>query len=158
MGAMLAVAVASGPSGAQSLALTYRLESTAEPAQHVPSTLSRCAGFGWLTSFESCGRDLIARILPGRSDARPQPEQTDELPDLGAPVPQPYLKSAGGRDAMAGNGRTPDLMLRLGSKYRFKSSEDRTWESYRFTDANYESHIKNNSHKAVGVELLVPFH
>ena len=152
---ILAALVAGAPAGAQSLALSYKLEPKNEPVREAPSVLGRCAGFNWLTALETCGRDLIARVLPARSEAHFAPAA--ELPDLGAPTPSRFLRSSGGRDALIGNARAPDLMLRLGSKYRFKSTEDGTWEWYRFHDIAYESYIKNNSFKAVGVELLVPF-
>ena len=61
--------------------------------------------------------------------------------------------SAGGREALIGSTRTADILFRLGSKYRANANDD----AYKFTDANYESHVQNNGHKAVRVELLVPF-
>ncbi|HYC49235.1 MAG TPA: hypothetical protein VED01_27475 [Burkholderiales bacterium] len=152
---VLAAAITSGPAVAQSLALTYKLEPKSEPAREAAAPFGRCAGFNWLTALETCGKDLIARILPPRSEAHFAP--VTELPDLGTPAPHRFLKSSGGREALIGNARAPDFMLRLGSKYRFKSTEDGTWEWYRFHDITYESYIKNNSFKAVGVELLVPF-
>ena len=51
---------------------------------------------------------------------------------------------------MDGSSRSADLSLRIGSKHRFKNEES-------FTDTVYQNHVSNNGHKAVGVELLVPF-
>lgn len=153
IGALLTIC-ASAPAAAQSLAMTYRLEPQSHKAQQAPSSVPRCAGFEWLAAIEACGRDLLARIRPTRVEAAPAQTQ---LPDLGSPVPERLLRSAGGREASIGSARSADLMFRFGSKYRFKDNEDATWEWYRFTDANYESFVKNHAHKAVAVELLVPF-
>ena len=47
--------------GAQSLALSYKLDVNANTVQPAPA-VSRCAGFNWVTSMGSCGRDLLARL------------------------------------------------------------------------------------------------
>jgi hypothetical protein len=84
--------------------------------------------------------------------------RADELPALGGGAPeQRYLRSAGGRDALIGSSRTADLLLKFGSKHRLRSSEEGGWDWYRFTDTTYQTHLQNNGHKALGVELLVPF-
>ena len=154
--ALLAALIASGPAAAQSLTLSYKLESRSEPPREAPAPIGRCAGFNWLTAIEACGRDLLARIVPPRGEAQPAPSAQSEVPELGAAVPYNFPRSSG---AVVGNARAPapDVMLRLGSKARMRANEDGTWDQHRFTDMNYESYVRNNSLKAVGVELHVPF-
>ena len=169
----------SASSGAQQM--SYQLLGIkAEPAAQAPSPANRCAALNWVSSIGACGRDLLAKIAPrlerARTDAleaagsaveaplaaigipvarravdpAPRAEALGavELPTLGTSEPR-YLRSAGGREALIGS-RSADLSLRIGSKHRFKSEES-------FTDTVYQNHVSNNGHKAVGVELLVPF-
>lgn len=128
--------------------------------------MNRCAGFNWMSSIGACGRELFARITPPRapdgvySKVSFEPAEVAAVPDLpalGGYTPEPRIRSAAGREALIGSTRSADLMLRLGSKYRFKGAEDGGWDIYKFTDMRYENHVQNNGHKAVGVELLVPF-
>jgi hypothetical protein len=56
----------------------------------------------------------------------------------------------------AAAGRAPDVSLRFGSQNRLRVLEE-SREAARFTDMGYESHVQSNAHKAVGIELLVPF-
>jgi hypothetical protein len=145
------------PAQAQSLALTYKLEARSDTGQHAPGAVNRCAGFNWMTSIGACGRELLTRISqPVTADglysggAVFEPAEVAGVPDLpspGALALEPRLRSAGGSTRM------PDVLFRLGSRYRANSNDD----AYKFTDANYESHVHNNGHKAVRVELLVPF-
>ena len=151
------------PAFPQSLALTYKLDPRAETLPQAPSTVNRCAGLNWMTSIGACGRELFARVAPLRSaDSKAHALEPTEvaavpdLPSLGVQPAEPRVRFVGGREAVIGSSRTADLMLRLGSKYR-SAVEDSGWNAYKFTDMNYESHVQNNGHKAVGVELLVPF-
>ena len=147
-----------GPAAAQSLSMSYDLASRSAPARETALPIARCAGFNWLTSLEACGRDLVARIVPSRGDASPSHYSAgSDLPDLGSPGPERSLRSSGGREALIGNAKAPDILLRLGSKVRMRTNEEGNWEWYKFTDVNYEQHVRNNPLKAVGVELLVPF-
>jgi hypothetical protein len=154
------------PTSAQSLALSYKLDPHAEALPQAPSPVSRCAGLNWVTSIGACGRELFSRVAPTRSAdgvyARSNSYEPTEvavapdLPSLGAQPAEPRVRSVGAREPLIGSSRTADLMLRLGSKYR-RALEESGWNAYKFTDMNYESHVLNNGHKAVGVELLVPF-
>jgi hypothetical protein len=128
--------------------------------------MNRCAGFNWMTSIGACGRELFARVSPrlgegvysraGEPDAG-DPAPSPGLPSLGSLVPEPRIRSAGGREALIGSTRTADLLFRLGSKYRVRGNDDGGLDAYKFTDTNYETHVQNKGFKAVGVELLVPF-
>ena len=167
--AVLAAAVAAAvvPASAQSLALTYKLDARPYAGEHAPEAINRCAGFNWMTSIGACGRELFGRVAPQRaaegiytrSNAFDPTDVTavPDLPSLGANAPDPRVRPAGGRDALIGSTRSADLLLRLGSKHRSKGSEESGWDVYKFTDMKYETHVQNNGHKALGVELLVPF-
>lgn len=165
----------------QSLSLSYKLDVRAEAAQPV-AAVNRCAGFHW-ASLAGCGRDLLARIAPlaeravravspstdgavivdatGSTSAASVENvamRGDDLPMLGGGAPeQRYVRAAGGREALIGSSRTADLLLKFGSKHRLRSSEEGGWDWYRFNDTTYQTHLQNNGHKALGVELLVPF-
>ena len=147
--AALSAVVVGAPAFAQSLALSYGLERRAEATQQSTSTVNRCAGFNWVNAIEACGRDLLARVLPARGEVASVP--ASELPALGPHVAETRAV------AVPGAGRTADVLFRFGSKHRFKSNDDSTWDGYRFKDVNYESYVKNHGHKAVAVELHVPF-
>ena len=127
--------------------------------------MSRCAGFNWMTSIGACGRELFARISLPRIDGADssgsvfEPSEVAAVPDLptlGTSAPR-IIRSASGKEAPTGNARSPDLTFRVGSKGRPRGSDDSGWDIYKFTDTTYETHVQNNGHKAVGVELLVPF-
>ena len=167
------------------LALSYGLEARAETAKPAPSAVTRCTGVTWMAAINACGRELLARIAPvgealtkavvsssdvpptgwmvmGIAPAEPSPARSDsaDLPALGATggTPEPrYVRSAGGREALIGSSRTADLLLRVGSRNRIRNNEEGGWDMYRFQDNGYQTHLQNNGHKALGVELLVPF-
>lgn len=157
---LLAAAV---PAHAQ-LALSYKLEMGSPRVVQADTAVSACAGFNWLASIGNCGRELFTRIAQN-----PKPENLavyepvpvagqTELPELGQPEFMPrLLRAAGGREALLANSRTADLLLRVGSKFRLRGSDEGGWEWYRFTDTTYDNYVKSNGHKALGVELLVPF-
>ena len=153
------------PGFAQSLALTYKLvDARPDTTQQAPTAMNRCAGFNWMISIGACGRELLTRIAPARGTEGYYSAATviesvataPDLPSLGTSVAEPRVRSVGGREAVIGSTRSADVLLRLGSQYRLKGNEE-GMNAYKFTDANYESHVQNNGHKAVGVELLVPF-
>ncbi len=87
--------------------------------------------------------------------------RSEALAAIESPAPGPrepgYVRSTSVRDAQAGSSRSPDLLLRIGSKHRFRGNEEAGWDWYRFSDTVYQNHVQNNGHKAVGVELMVPF-
>lgn len=157
--ALLACAI---PAHAQ-LSMSYKLDVRSDRAEQQADVVSRCAGVNWMTSIGACGRELFTRIASGvRAEGsamlEPAAAFVAELPELGGTARDLRIfRPGGGREALLATSKTADLLLRLGSKYRVRSSEEGGWEYYRFTDANYESHVKANAHKAVGVELLVPF-
>lgn len=164
------------------LAMTYQiLGIRAETAKPAPTAENRCAALTWVASIGACGRDLLAKILPRTERAARQPENegeqsasasdtavaterrvaaspaprsdvvaTVELPALGSVEPR-AARAAPASDALLGSNRSADLLLRVGSKHRYNANDE------RFTDANYQAHVQNNSHKTLGVELLVPF-
>jgi len=79
------------------------------------------------------------------------------LPVLRSPTPETGpVRIAGSKEALLGNSKTVDLMFRFGTKYRLRTG-DEGWDVYKFSDAAYENRVQNNQ-KAVGVELLFPFH
>lgn len=164
------------------LAMTYQiLGIKAETAKPAPTAENRCTALTWVASIGACGRDLLAKILPGTDrTARAQSSESDDgaavsdsgasserrvvadsgrsrsdvvatvqLPTLGSP--ERVARAAPTRDALLGSNRSADLLLRVGSKHRHNANDE------SFTDANYQAHVQNNSHKTLGVELLVPF-
>lgn len=160
------------------LSMTYQLLGIkAETAKPAATSENRCAALTWVTSIGACGRDLLAKILPrteriahapsGEDDASAAASDTRVATEPGLPrsdvvatMQLPTLVSAQQpraartplmRDALLGSNRSADLLLRVGSKHRYSPSEE------SFTDANYQAHVQNNAHKALGVELLVPF-
>lgn len=158
--AMLTIAT---PAHAQ-LALSYKLDVGTPRAEQPEVVVSPCAGLNWMTSIGACGRELLARVAhAGRPDNlavfEPAPGSAQsELPDLGRPEREPrFLRSAGGKEALVANSKTADFLLRIGSKFRLRGADEGGWEWYRFSDVNYDNHVKVNGHKSVGVELLVPF-
>lgn len=165
------------------LSMTYQLLGIKpEAAKPAPTAANRCAALTWVASIGACGRDLLAKIAPriertaraqadggedsaGVADSSVSNERrvaadpavsrsdtvaTVQLPTLGS-VESRVVRAAPGRDAMLGNNRSADLLLRVGSKHRYSPNDE------SFTDANSQAHMQNNAHKALGVELLVPF-
>jgi hypothetical protein len=155
------------PASAQSLALTYKIDARPSAAEHAPVTMNRCAGFNWMSSIGACGRELLTRVTPqrvadgisARMNAFDPTEvaAVPDLPSLGGHAPEARARSAAGRETLLGSTRSADLLLRLGSKNRSKGTEDSGWDMHKFTDMKYETHVQNNGHKALGVELFVPF-
>ena len=167
----------------QTLTLSYKLDVKRDAVQPAPALFTRCAGFNWVASVGACGRDLLARIAPVAerlAKAVPLPGDTDTASTAPAPAAETTLA---GTDAapparleapelplgltppdttrtlrpVTASSRAPDLLLRLGSRHRIKSNEEGALEGGRFLDTTYQSHLYNNGHKALGVELLVPF-
>lgn len=165
------------------LSMTYQLLGIkVENAKPAPTSVNRCAALTWVASIGACGRDLLAKIVQSAERAprpqasedeestpaagtsvsterrvaadpavlRPEVYATVELPTLGSSEPRAVRAGHGG-EALLGSNRSADLLLRVGSKHRFSAHDE------SFTDANYQAHMQNNAHKALGVELLVPF-
>ena len=166
------------------LALSYGLEARGEAAKPAPALVTRCTGFNWMAAVNACGRELLSRIAPageaisravvsssdtppagwmvmGVAPAEPAPARSDSEPlALGATsaaAESRYVRSAGGRETLIGSSRTADLLLRVGSRTRIKNNEESGWDTSRFNDTGYQTHLQNNGHKALGVELHVPF-
>jgi hypothetical protein len=161
LGAAFAVLVACATSANAQLAMSYKLDVRSERAEQQAVTVNRCTAFNWMTSIGACGRELFSRIAQvGRPDGATYEAVTSgvELPELGGPVRDfRLLRSGGGKEALIASSKTAELLVRVGAKMRVRNNDDGGWEYYRFTDAKYESHVKANAHKAVGLELLVPF-
>lgn len=158
--ALLAIAM---PAQAQ-LALSYKLDVRNSRTEQPEVVMSPCAGLNWMTAIGACGRELLTRVA---HSARPDnlavfepaavPAVAD-LPELGRPEREPrLLRSGGGKEALLATSKTADLLFRFGSKFRMRGNEEGGWEWYRFSDTTYDNHVKQNGHKSVGVELLVPF-
>jgi hypothetical protein len=79
----------------------------------------------------------------------------DELPLLGSAEADARLPRLDGSKDLTGNLKTFDANFRFGSRYRFKSADDRSGP-YKLTDVAYESRVQNNM-KVLGLELLFPF-
>jgi hypothetical protein len=148
----------------QSLALSYKLDVGSAPVAAAP-VVSRCAGLNWVTSLGACGRDLLARISGSATHDGPRgadgPAAFEAaVPNAAAPMfempNEKLLRSAGGKDSLIANSRPVEMLLRLGSKYRVRGA-DEGWEYYRFTDIAQEMRRHSSAHKAVALELLVPF-
>lgn len=160
--ALGALSTAAGSAHAQ-LAMSYRLEVRPDAAQQAPAIVNRCAGFNWMSSIGACGRELLARVTAGgRSDSEatfePGPVAAmPDLPTLGAPASEPRVQRPAGGETLISSSKTADLLFRFGSKYRLKNSEESGWMRHRFRDTTYDNYVEANGHKAVGVELLVPF-
>lgn len=165
------------------LSMTYQLLGIkVESAKPAPTPANRCAALTWVSSIGACGRDLLAKIAPrtdrtsrlpadGNEDgtavadssvsterrvaadpaaSRSEVVATVQLPALSSAEPR-ALRAAPAREALLGSNRSADLLLRVGSKHRQNPNDE------SFTDANYQAHLQNNAHKALGVEILVPF-
>ena len=161
LAAIALLLIAAAPAHAQ-LALSYKLEVRNPRVEQPESVVSPCAGLNWVTAIGACGRELFSRVSQG-----PRPENLavfepapvaalPELPELGRPEPR-LLRAGGGKEALIANSKAADLLLRFGSKFRTREGSDGGWEWYRFTDTTYDTYVKTNGHKALGVELLVPF-
>lgn len=148
-----------------SLSLSYSL---AGPPAAVPlktAAMPRCDGLNWVASIAACGREWVSTLAERVSVApavvaRTAREAAEiDLPELGDAPPEPRsLRAGGGREALLGKSGTADVLVRIGSRYRFRNAEEGGWEYYRFTDTTYQTHLHNKGHKALGLELLVPFH
>ena len=161
----------------QPLSLSYNLDVRSDPVQSAPSLVNRCSGFQWVGSIGTCGRELLASIgpaaerltksvvtaVPGEGEgatthaAAPVEVGPTRLePAESASAAEPRYRGLPGRETLIGS-RTADLLLRLGSMYRFRNNEEAGWDSHRFTDTTYQSHLQNKGYKALGLELHVPF-
>lgn len=164
LAAALAALLAVATSTHAQLAMSYKLDVRTQRAEQPRVVVNRCAGLNWMTSIGACGREVLSKIAhAARSDsaasfeAAPVPT-TGGLPELGTPERAPrLLRSGGGREGLLASSKTADLLLRVGSKLRLRGNDEGGLEWYRFTDTTYENHVKNNGHKAVGVELFLPF-
>ena len=151
--ALFAAAVISGmaaPVCAQSLSLSYSLEGSPEAVQQRPAAVPRCAGFKWVTQFETCGRDLFARLAPGALADPAVPATADPI----EPKRETASSDLPSREAARFPARETDLALKLGGP---RGADDAASRASRFTDTKYEMYRQSNGHKIVGVELLVPF-
>lgn len=163
LGAAFAALIALAMPAQAQLALSYKLDVRGQRTEQAEVAVSPCAGFNWMTAIGVCGRELLARVAHA---ARPENTAVFEpagapwgadLPELGKPERDPrVLRSGGGREA-GGTSKTADLLFRFGSKFRTRGNDESGWETHRFTDTTYDNYVKQNAHKAVGVELLVPF-
>ena len=165
------------------LSMTYQiLGINAEAAKPAPTVADRCSPLTWVASLGACGGSLAEDTPQSARAARADAERQDaplasardalaptrvasdpatprsvslapvELPSLGSnPEPRVARAASGRAETLLGSSRTADLLLRVGSKHRLRSNDE------SFTDANYQAHVQNNSHKALGVELMVPF-
>ena len=181
-----ALAAPAAPAGAQSLALSYKLDPVhAQQSAKTSPAVSRCAGLPWAVSLavpcivEATAVRLInavsalraemhvgedgqeaapspRRVVVGASSSAEVPAPRYELPALGSPAEARVVRAAGGREDYVANARGVDVNFRLGSKQRVRAAEE-GWEVYRFSDVTSENRIQSNSMKNIGVELLFPF-
>ena len=163
---LIGIGGAALPAGAQSLGLSYDLEVRRDSVERVALPSSQCSGLDWLNSFAPCARDGDPVLLSPAEETTAAPAAGMRRVTVGpggAAVP-----SAIPHQAFAGDGspdsrlrspngtRTPDVSLRFGSKNRpLLADEGR--DGARFIDAPYESYVHSNAHKAIGLEVLVPF-
>ena len=172
-------------SGAQSLSLSYKLESSKAASEpRTPPIVSRCSGLAWAAALVSgCARELrpahdeasvaIAGTAgPGEyrreavarraettepASAARDSSATSDLPALGSPAYDGrLLRIAGGKDALTAAARSVDLMFRFGTKYRMRSG-DTGLEVYKFLDVTQENRLQTGGLKNLAVELLFPF-
>ena len=164
------------------LSMSYQiLGIKSETAKPAPVPANRCGALTWLSSIGACGRDLLAKIAPSAERHPPalasEGEDSTAAADSGAATdrrvavdaglsrtdvvatiqlpalsPEDHaVRAAPAREALSGTSRSADLLLRVGSNHRVNPND------VTFTDANYQAHVQNNGHKALGVELLLPF-
>jgi hypothetical protein len=141
------------PAGAQSLALSYDLDVRKDTVERVSLPTYHCTGSDWLNSIASCARDGGAAESGAESPLRIRRVTVGASGDATAAIPHHALQA--GEDALNARRRTADVSLRFGSKNRLSSDETR--DVPRSVDAPYESYLHSNAHKAIGLELLVPF-
>jgi hypothetical protein len=146
--------------GAESLALTYALDVRKDAVEHVALPTRQCSGSDWLNAIAPCARDGAAALSSAEKNASvtaiSERRVTVGAAGYAAPAAIPHEALQAGDDALDSRRRTSDVSLRLGSKNRLVSAEERR-DMPRFVDAPSESYVHSNAHKAIGLELLVPF-
>jgi hypothetical protein len=149
------------PVDAQSLVLSYDLGVRRDVVERVALPADQCSGSDWLNAIASCARDGEAAALSSPEDSAAASTRGIRRVTVGAigqataaAIPHQALQA--GEDALDGRRRTADVSLRFGSKNRLLSPEENR-DMARFVDAPYESYLHSNAHKAIGLELLVPF-
>ena len=157
---VIGVSCVTVPAGAQSLALSYDLGVRADLVARVALPADQCSGSDWLNAIALCARDREAAALSSPEDNAAASARGSRRVSVGATGQAPAATIPqglqAGEDPLDGRRRTADVSLRLGSKNRLLSPEENR-DVGRFVDTPYERYLQNNAHKAIGLELLVPF-
>jgi hypothetical protein len=160
--AVIASPVLVGAANAQSLTLSYALQSPTTETRHAAIAAERCLGFSASLIVSMCrtaGWRISRSSSTGQSTfERPGGENVEDaslssagfLPVLGSSEPD-----AGQSRELSEGARAADLSFRLGSRYRRQMDAER--QLSKSTDVVSESRLQNNV-KALGIELQIPFH
>ncbi len=171
--------------GAQSLALSYKLDPIQSAASLTPTpVVDRCAGLSWAASLAAaCIPDGLKRVFApmlgepvftGASSvaaasgrlhgfvaalAAEGPLYAIELPVLGSPTDERLMRLASDTEVAAAS-KSGDPLFRFASKYRLGDrlgGIGETWSAYKFKDVTSENRTQATGVKAFAVELLFPF-
>jgi hypothetical protein len=156
---MIGVSWAAMPARAQSLALSYDMDVRRETVERVTLPNYQCSGSDWLSLIASCTRDREALSSPEESataQASGIRRVTVGAAGHAAPAAIPHQALQTADDASDLRRRAADVSLRIGSKNR-PIPTDESRDLPRFVDTPYENYLQSNAHKAIGLELLVPF-
>jgi hypothetical protein len=151
-----------GTASAQTLTLSYALQSPTMEARDSPITAERCLGFsaslivsicrtaGWGSSRTTSAVESPPERLSAENGENASPSSAGFLPVLGSSG----VDAAQSRE-LSEAARAADLSLRVGSRYRREIDAQR--QLSKSTDVVSESRLQNNV-KALGIELQIPFH
>src|SRR5689334_17998629 len=150
-----------GTASAQTLTLSYALQSPTIEAQDSPITAERCLGFSASLIVSICrtagwGSSRTTSAVEGAPE-RLAVENVESASLSGAG----FLPVLGSSEIDTGQSRefteaaAADVSFRLGSRYRRQSEAER--QLSKSTDVVWESRLQNNA-KALGIELQIPFH
>jgi hypothetical protein len=162
---LLLVACQVLPAAAQSLALTYELDVGRDGVERFAPGPYPCAGSRWLTFVEVCETSGESAAFAHASQTAAQPDS--RRASVGGAImatPTAVPRETFQADAAAPDprlrpsevGRAADVSLRVGAQARSRSFEDAA-ELSPLKSRTYEGALQNNAHKALGLELLLPF-
>ena len=163
--ALLIALGSTGVAAAQSLSLSYDVNVRRDGVERVLLPSDPCSGSDWSSSVVACTPADAASSSSQEDGTARGAGLRRVVVGAGAhavPTPVPRQAFQAGDESLdprlrgASSSRAADVSLRLGSKNRPLSSEEGR-EQPRFVDAAYENYVHSNAHKALALELLVPF-
>ena len=151
-----------GTASAQTLTLSYALQSPTIEARDSPTAAERCLGFSASLIVSICrtaGCGSLRTTSAVESPAGRLSVENGENASLSRAGFLPVLGSsefdAAPSRELSEAARAADLSFRVGSRYRREIDAER--QLSKSTDVVSESRLQNNV-KALGIELQIPFH